>query len=721
MQGIFRTLILGACALLFSQDVVLGQVVVCPGKPVIFQLDDDYYGTKTWEYSPDGVMWTTVEVTENEALSLQPEQLGWYRVRFLDADCDTSYVSDAVRFAVPAIDLGATMSMSIGGRVTDEWGFALWGATVRAGCGAGVRTTTDGFGVFLLEGVGVFEQLAKVTVEKEGYLNGSRSFVPGDNAAGTVSYVSITLLPKILAGTVNGAAGGAVALEGVTITFPANAFVRDGQPYTGAVNIALNHIDPTSEDLERQMPGMLMGVLDEQPQLLLSYGMIGAELTDNTGSTVQLAPGSPATVRFPVMPDQQADAPQVIPLWWFDEDLGYWVQEGEAQRVGNEYVGQVAHFSWWKIDVPANFVLLKGPVIDQTYGTFLANARVVLLSQTMGSGTTYTNGMGEFSGLVPIGETLTLQVWLPCGPLGTYVLVYEEEVGPFQADSGISIVVAVPTQSLVMGNVLDCASVPVEQGYVWVNGQAVFCTAGAYQFITCADSVTLRGVDLLTDSVSDILLLEVTADTTLVEDLTTCIPLYGTVSDIDGNSYQTVLIGSQEWMAENLKTTRYRDGSTIPNVTDGTAWSQLTTGAWCNYDNSAANDATYGKLYNWYAAANPNMCPQGWHVHTDAEWTTLTDHLGGVPVAGGKMKATTLWNVPNTGATNESGFSGLPGGFRDYHYGDFLNLGNYGLWWSASENGEEYAWYRYLNYGSAGVDRVNSNKKVGFCLRCVRD
>jgi len=436
MQGIIRPLIIGVCALFFSQDEVLGQVVVCPGEPVIFQLADDYYGTKTWEYSPDMISWTTVDVVENEAFSLEPEQFGWYRVCFLDTDCDTTYASDPIRFAVPAIDLGATINLSVGGRVTNETGLAVQGATVRAGCGEGVITTTDGFGVFLLEGVTAYEQLAKVTVEKEGFMNGSRSFVPTGSAVETVSFVSIVLLEKNLAGIVDGGSGGTVELEGVSIDFPAGGFVQDGQPFSGEVIVTINHIDPTAPDLDRQMPGMLMGVMNEQPRMLLSYGMIGAELTDVTGRNVQLAPSSPATVRFPVMPDQQADAPQVMPLWWFDEDLGYWVEEGEVHREGNVYVGQVAHFSWWNVDVPGSFVLLEGTVRDQTNGVNLTNARVVVGDESIGSGTTYTNGMGEFAGMVPIGVTMTIQIWLPCGPSGIYQMVHEGAIGPFQDNRG---------------------------------------------------------------------------------------------------------------------------------------------------------------------------------------------------------------------------------------------------------------------------------------------
>jgi uncharacterized protein (TIGR02145 family) len=195
-----------------------------------------------------------------------------------------------------------------------------------------------------------------------------------------------------------------------------------------------------------------------------------------------------------------------------------------------------------------------------------------------------------------------------------------------------------------------------------------------------------------------------------------------TVTDIDGNVYPVVSIGNRCWMAANLKTSRYRDGGTIPNVTDNTAWTQLNSGAWCNYENNAGYDATYGKLYNWYAAANPNICPQGWHVPTDADWTVLTDYLGGSSVAGGKMKAVSpLWNAPNTGATNQSGFSGLPGGLRYFNNGYFSTLGDAGYWWSASESDAELAWLRALDGSGAGVNRFDFNKRLGFCLRCIRD
>jgi uncharacterized protein (TIGR02145 family) len=163
------------------------------------------------------------------------------------------------------------------------------------------------------------------------------------------------------------------------------------------------------------------------------------------------------------------------------------------------------------------------------------------------------------------------------------------------------------------------------------------------------------------------------------------------ITDAEGNSYKTVYIGTQQWMAENLKVTKYSDGSTIPNITDDTQWQNNTTGAWAYYNNDAANNPKYGKLYNWYAVSkttngNKNVCPTGWHVPTDAEWTVLTDYLGGASVAGGKMKevGSTNWLYPNTEATNISLFTGLPGGYRGYG-GSYNGIGYYGDWWSSSE------------------------------------
>jgi uncharacterized protein (TIGR02145 family) len=206
---------------------------------------------------------------------------------------------------------------------------------------------------------------------------------------------------------------------------------------------------------------------------------------------------------------------------------------------------------------------------------------------------------------------------------------------------------------------------------------------------------------------------------------------YGSMTDQQGNVYKTIVIGEQKWMAENLITTVYRNGDSIANVTDAAQWSSLATGAWCHNNNSSSNECPYGKLYNWYAVADPrNVCPVGWHVPTNAEWSVLINYLdlnayGGfnANIAGSKMKSTgtQYWLSQNTDATNESGFSGLPGGRRNFN-GVFINVGNSGSWWSSSENNIDGAWYRHLNYlnGSAFWGDFD-NKRYGYSVRCLKD
>jgi len=201
---------------------------------------------------------------------------------------------------------------------------------------------------------------------------------------------------------------------------------------------------------------------------------------------------------------------------------------------------------------------------------------------------------------------------------------------------------------------------------------------------------------------------------------------FSNVIDIDGNIYKTVKIGTQIWMSENLKTSRYRNGDPIPIVTDNTTWSGLTNGARCWYDNdSTLYEYSYGNLYNWYAASdNRNICPTGWHVPSDNEWTIMIDYLGGLSVAGGKMKVkgTTYWNSPNLGATNETGFTSLPGGYRKGWDGVYVDIKNSGYFWSSSEIDPFFNWNCYINYNSNSILRFSVvNSRDGFSIRCIKD
>jgi uncharacterized protein (TIGR02145 family) len=196
---------------------------------------------------------------------------------------------------------------------------------------------------------------------------------------------------------------------------------------------------------------------------------------------------------------------------------------------------------------------------------------------------------------------------------------------------------------------------------------------------------------------------------------------------------ESVIIGEQTWMVKNLDVATYRNGDPIPNITNEAEWKKLTSGAYCYYKNdSATYAAIYGKLYNWFAVNDPRgLAPKGWHVPSDAEWTTIENYLGGKEVAGGKMKeiGTIHWTTPNTDATNISGFTGLSGGSRTKD-GTFDLVPNYsGFWWSttntnlgiAKANPNYYAKYRRLNYNDGILSSNTINTTYGFYVRCLMD
>jgi uncharacterized protein (TIGR02145 family) len=239
----------------------------------------------------------------------------------------------------------------------------------------------------------------------------------------------------------------------------------------------------------------------------------------------------------------------------------------------------------------------------------------------------------------------------------------------------------------------------------------------------------------LSRNLSLILLISVTVFLSCKKEETPKEPLVtAPVTDIDGNIYQTVSIGTQVWMKQNLKTTRYRDGSTIPTGLSKSLWQNTTTGAYTINGNNSTNDSTFGKLYNWFAVVDSrNLCPTGWHVPSDLEWKTLEAHLGmqgsdldlegqrGQALnVGGKMKSITGWDSPNTGATNSSDFSGIPGGLCD-DYGTSFAISRSSYWWTSTENSTTTAFGRGLSYDYSGSSRGLNPKEAGFSVRCIKD
>jgi len=188
-------------------------------------------------------------------------------------------------------------------------------------------------------------------------------------------------------------------------------------------------------------------------------------------------------------------------------------------------------------------------------------------------------------------------------------------------------------------------------------------------------------------------------------------------------NFSGVKIGAQEWMVKNLDVDHYRNGDPIPEVKDPHAWPYLTTGAWCYYNNDTANGRIYGKLYNWYAVSDPRgLAPAGWHIPSDSEWTTLEKSLGGISVAGGKLKEAGIlhWATPNTGGDNSSGWTGLPGGMRD-QLGYFVTVKQVGYWWTSSERNTLALIHLIGSADSRAGGTMNGKQGFGYSVRCVKD
>jgi uncharacterized protein (TIGR02145 family) len=231
--------------------------------------------------------------------------------------------------------------------------------------------------------------------------------------------------------------------------------------------------------------------------------------------------------------------------------------------------------------------------------------------------------------------------------------------------------------------------------------------------------------------IAAILLLAISCkkESALITDKTSAPALTADINET--GKYISIYIHGQKWMATNLAVTRYRNGDPIPQVKSWRKWDTLTTGAWCWYNNDSATGAVYGRLYNWYAVNDPRgLAPAGWHIPSDAEWDTLQVHLGGD--AGGKLKdtgtieaGTGLWAAPNSGATNSSHFRALPGGYRNYNGTPapegFLDIGHFGVWWSSTQDVNNKAFERTLEYNNGSVFRQSLIPTIGLSVRCIRD
>lgn len=629
-------------------------------------------------------------------------------------------------------NFGNMVSRDFIGQVLNENLQPVEGVEIKVGS---IIKNTDSKGVFVIKNAQVFEKHAYITAKKAGFINGSRSIVPN---SGTNS-VKIILLNAIPQATISSGTSTNVSLSnGAKVSFDGNFKTESGASYSGTVKVMMHHLDPADERTADKMPGSLMAENSNGSQRILeTYGMMNIELQDGSGNKLQIT--NPTTIEMPISSTQVASAPTTIPLWYFDETAGYWKEEGSATKVGNKYVGTVKHFSWWNCDVQFPTVNLEITVLNSNQLP-MAGVQVEIVRNGPNGGWNvpgYTNNLGQVSGLVPANENLTMNIYysnIYCGNQ----LVYSQPIGPFTTNSTLPSVV-VPSGSsqttIVQGNLINCSNSPVTNGYIWLqySGEYLYTAVnnGSFSFsvLNCSSapaSFTIQGYDFdtlkSTAQVSGVL----NNQTVSLGAIQTCSSTNTIlqVYDIDQNSYNYLPIGNQIWIQQNLNVSRYRNGDVIPQVTNPTQWANLTTGAWCYYNNDPATATIYGKLYNWYAVNDSRgLAPQGTHIPGDYEWTTLSNYLGGDAVAGGKLKeiGTTHWLSPNTNGDNTSGFTGLPGGYRT-NIGAFININNYGYWWSATESNTSSSWYRFLYYNNGNFIRDNGFSKVyGFSVRLIKD
>jgi uncharacterized protein (TIGR02145 family) len=358
------------------------------------------------------------------------------------------------------------------------------------------------------------------------------------------------------------------------------------------------------------------------------------------------------------------------------------------------------------------------------------------------TGYTVTSNPGGFTGTGSASPIIV--TGLTNGTAYTFTVKATNAIGTSVASSASnsvtpvapSIVPGAPTIGTVSAGNAQATVIftaPVSDGGSAITGYTVTSVPGGLTGTGTASPITVTGLTNGTSYTFTVTATNAIGTGVASSASNSVTPAIPTVSDNDGNVYNTVTIGTQVWMAENLKTTKYNDGTAIPNITGNGTWTAATTGAYSDYSNTPANSTIYGRLYNWYAVDNnaatkmasnggKNVCPTSWHVSTDIEWTILTTYLGDESVAGGKLKetGTTYWITPNTGATNEKGFTALPGGYRDPG-GTYYDMGTNGYWWSSTEFSTTTAWSRTIYYNTTNVLRNDYDKRYGFSVRCVRD
>jgi hypothetical protein len=364
-------------------------------------------------------------------------------------------------------NFGNEISRNFLGTVVDKNNNPIENVTITVGNSI---ASTDSNGVFIINNANVNERFAYIKASKAGYIHGSRAVVP---SSGT-NKITIMLLDETVIGTTNSGSQETFNLDnGASVSLEGEYIKEDGTAYSGSVDVIMHHLNPENENMSNQMPGMLYAANSQnEERMLQTYGMLAVELRGSGGEDINLAEGSTAEIRVPLAANLVASAPATIPLWYFDETHGYWIEDGQANLVGNEYVGTVTHFSFWNYDAQFPAVNLCINVVDENDNP-ISNLSITLTHSNSDylypTSSGYTNENGEVCGLVPSNETLELNAYSydACGSN----TIYTSNIGPFSTDSTITIVIPIQDNpeiitETITGNFNDCNGNPVIDGYV---------------------------------------------------------------------------------------------------------------------------------------------------------------------------------------------------------------------------------------------------------------
>lgn len=353
-----------------------------------------------------------------------------------------------------------TVTASLQGKVVDENGLPVAGAEVTSG---EASTSTDEHGIFNFTNIKLSSRFGYVKVVKDGYFAGSRSIL---TTAGSENFVSIKLIPRASKGSFAASGGGTIALQtGDTVAFDASSIVNaaTGASYTGTVHVYASYMDPTATDVPQRMPGDLRGIgSDGKETMLQSFGMMVVELEGDGGEKLQIAGGKKATISMKIPDALKGAAPATIPLWYFNDTTGRWVEQGMATLKGDLYVGETTHFSWWNCDAPMGAVSFHLRLKD-THGIPLSYTYLQFTSSTLGTRGGYTDADGYASGLIPKGRVLKMEALNSCGSA-----YFGVNIGPALSDQELGDLTVTDDRAVLTltGTVVNCNDSAVDSGYV---------------------------------------------------------------------------------------------------------------------------------------------------------------------------------------------------------------------------------------------------------------